>query len=146
MADHYALLGIEPTASVEEIRAAYRKCAGAFHPDRHPGDAEAAKKFCEITRAYETILDPEKRRAYDASGKGNSKSLLESLSEDLESALAIFGQVARFFEVPEPKKRSACTTCGGKGETVFEIGPLIIRNSCPDCEAEKPSPVNSDHS
>jgi len=144
MADYYKLLGVSPSASVEEIRAAYRKCAGEFHPDRHPGDAEVAKKFCEISRAYETISDPEKRRAYDAFGKGRSKNLLESLSEDLESALTIFGQVASLFEVPEPKKRSECTICNGTGETTLEIGPIVIRGSCSSCEVESSSSVNGD--
>lgn len=145
MADYYDLLGVSSTASVEEIRAAYRKCASAFHPDRHPGDDETAKKFCAISHAYGVISDSEKRRSYDASsGKGKSRSLFDSLSDDLESALAIFGKVASFFEVDEPKKRSECTTCKGTGETALEIGPLVIRGSCPDCEVENTSPVNGD--
>lgn len=146
MADYYELLGIPPTASVEEIRAAYRKRAVVFHPDKHPGDAEVAKKFCEISRAYDVLADPDQRRKYDASsGRGGSRSLLDSLSEDLESALAIFGQVASLFEVPEPKKQSECTTCNSTGQTVSEFGPFVITHSCPDCEVENHSPVNEDH-
>jgi DnaJ-class molecular chaperone len=121
MADYYELLGVARTASVEEIRAAYRKRASESHPDRHPGDVQVAKKFCEFSQAYEVLMDSAQRRAYDRSG-----------------------QVASFFEVPEPKKRSECTTCGGTGESLIEIGPLSFKSSCPDCEAEKPSPVSGD--
>lgn len=145
MADYYELLGVPPAASVEEIRAAYRKRAGALHPDRHPGDAEVSKKFCEISKAYEIISDPERRLAYDASSKGKPKSLIDSLSEDIESALEIFGKVASFFEVQEPKKRSECSTCNSTGEIVSEFGPFVITHSCPDCELENISPVNRDY-
>jgi len=147
MADYYELLGVSRTASIEEIRAAYRKRASESHPDRHPGDAEVAKKFCAFSQAYETLTDQDRRRTYDKSGPSeHPKSLFDSLAEDLESALALFGQVASFFEIPEPKKRRECTTCGGTGETTIELGPLTFTQSCPDCEAEKPSPVNGDRS
>lgn len=145
MADYYELLGVSRTASIEEIRAAYRKRARESHPDMHPGDAEVARKFCEISRAYEVLANSDQRRSYDGSGSTpKRKGLFESLADDLESALTVFSQVASFFEVPEPKKRSECTTCGGTGETVLELGPLTLTQSCPDCEAEKPSPVNGD--
>lgn len=136
MADYYDLLGVSRTASVEEIRAAYRKRASESHPDRHPGDAEIARKFCEFSTAYEALLDPARRRAYDRSGSGKPESLFESLAADLESALTIFSQVARFFDVPEPKKRSECTTCKGTGEAAIELGPLVFTRSCPDCEID----------
>lgn len=143
MADYYQLLGVSSAASVEEIRAAYRKCAISFHPDRHPGDDEIARKFCEISRAYDVLADAEQRRAYDqTSGTEKPKSLFDSLSDEIESALAIFGKVSSFFEVQEPKKRSECTACGGTGETVLDLGLITITQSCPDCESEKPSPVN----
>lgn len=134
MADYYELLGVSRAASVEEIRAAYRKRASEYHPDRHPGDAEVAKKFCEFSQAYEVLTDPARRQAYDRSGTPKPKSLLDSLADDLESALSIFAQVASFFEVPEPKNRSECTTCKGTGEAVIELGPLTFTQSCPDCE------------
>jgi DnaJ-class molecular chaperone len=145
MADYYELLGVPPTAPVEEVRAAYRKRAGLLHPDRHPGDSDAVKRFCEISNAYDILADPDQRRAYDAScRKKHPESLLDSLSADLESALTIFSQVVSLFDVPEPKKRSECATCNGSGETTLELGLLIITRSCPDCEAEKPSTVAGD--
>ena len=58
--DPYKVLGVSPDASDEEIKQAYRRLAKQYHPDRNPGDAEAAKKMQEINAAYEQIKNPEK--------------------------------------------------------------------------------------
>jgi curved DNA-binding protein len=67
--DYYKVLGIEPTASTKDIKAAYRKLARKLHPDLNPNDAEAKKKFQEINEANEVLSDPEKRKKYDQYGK-----------------------------------------------------------------------------
>ena len=59
MTDPYKVLGISPDASDEEIKQAYRRLAKKYHPDRNPGDTEAAKKMQEINAAYEQIKNPE---------------------------------------------------------------------------------------
>lgn len=56
--DPYQVLGVSPDASDEEIKSAYRKLAKKYHPDRNPGDQEAARKMQEINAAYEAIKDP----------------------------------------------------------------------------------------
>ena len=67
--DYYEVLGVARTASVEEIKAAYRKCALKWHPDRHPEDkAEAEVKFRESTEAYSVLSDAQKRQVYDTYG------------------------------------------------------------------------------
>lgn len=67
--DYYEVLGIERSATAEEIKKAYRKNALKFHPDKNPGDAEAEKKFKEISEAYEVLSDDKKRQTYDRYGK-----------------------------------------------------------------------------
>mgnify|MGYP006307373801 CR=1 FL=1 len=66
--DYYEVLGIERTASEDQIKKAYRKMAMKFHPDRNPGDKTAETKFKESAEAYEVLRDPEKRRRYDRFG------------------------------------------------------------------------------
>ena len=60
MNDPYRVLGVSPDASDEEIKRAYRRLAKKYHPDRNPGDEEAAKKMQEINAAYEQIKNPDK--------------------------------------------------------------------------------------
>ena len=68
MKDLYSILGVSKTASAEEIKAAYRKLAMRYHPDRNPGDAEAEARFKAISVAYDCLKDPNKRAAYDRYG------------------------------------------------------------------------------
>ena len=66
--DYYAVLGVGPDASAEDIKRAYRRLAREHHPDANPGDVEAEARFKEIAVAYETLSDPERRRRYDTFG------------------------------------------------------------------------------
>jgi len=58
--DPYKILGVSPDASDEEIKRAYRRLAKQYHPDRNPGDEEAARKMQEVNAAYEQIKNPQK--------------------------------------------------------------------------------------
>ena len=67
--DYYKILGIEKTASDEDIKKAYRKLARQLHPDLNPNDKNAHHKFQQVNEANEVLSDPEKRKKYDQYGK-----------------------------------------------------------------------------
>ena len=67
--DLYAILGVERNADEEKIRKTYRQLARRYHPDVNPGDKAAEDRFKEISRAYDVLSDPEKRRNYDEFGE-----------------------------------------------------------------------------
>ena len=66
--DYYEVLGVEKTASADEIKKAFRKLALKYHPDKNPGDKEAEEKFKEVAEAYNVLRDTEKRKQYDQFG------------------------------------------------------------------------------
>ncbi len=67
--DYYKVLGLDKSATQDDIKKAYRKLARKFHPDLNPNDKEAHKKFQQINEANEVLSDPQKRKKYDQYGK-----------------------------------------------------------------------------
>jgi molecular chaperone DnaJ len=97
MSDYYDALEISKTATPEEIKKAYRKKAVQYHPDKNPGDAEAEKRFKEISEAYEVLSDEKKRQIYDRHGKEALSGQMhggrgyETMDEALRTFMDAFG-------------------------------------------------------
>lgn len=64
--DHYRTLGVAPGAGADEVRAAYLRRMREHHPDRRPGDPDAARTARAVNVAYAVLRDQDRRRAYDA--------------------------------------------------------------------------------
>jgi DnaJ-related protein SCJ1 len=67
--DFYKILGVPRSAKERDIKKAFKKMSIKYHPDKNPGDAEAAKKYQDITAAYDALGDAERRRKYDQAGE-----------------------------------------------------------------------------
>lgn len=141
--DYYEVLGLERTATDQEIKRAYRRLAMDHHPDRNPGNREAEERFKEAAEAYQVLSDLEKRKRYDQfghAGMGSSSGFhpngfsgfsdifsafadifgggsTEAVGEDIQLSLKL-----TFLEAVQGCKREVtveqrihCTTCQGSG-------------------------------
>ena len=93
--DPYKVLGVEKTATQDEIKKAYRKLAVKYHPDKNPGDKAAEEKFKEAAEAYEVLSDSEKRRQYDQYGHDGLKGGYRGFQEftNMEDIFSQFGDI-----------------------------------------------------
>jgi len=89
--DFYAVLGVSPTASAEEIRQAYRTQARECHPDARPGDPSAAAQFKIINEAYRVLGTPQLRRAYDS-----ALAMLQASPSDYRAPTEAAGAAGRW--------------------------------------------------
>jgi len=97
--DYYEVLGVEKTASADQIKSAYKKMAIKYHPDRNPGDKEAETKFKEAAEAYDVLRDPEKRQRYDQFGPEgvNGMGGFNAQNMDMNDIFSMFGYMFEGF-------------------------------------------------
>ena len=95
--DYYELLNVSRTASGSEIKAAYRKAALKYHPDRNPGDKEAETRFKEVSEAYEVLTDSRKRQIYDKFGHQGLAGQGYSGPQDVNDIFSSFGSIFEDF-------------------------------------------------
>jgi molecular chaperone DnaJ len=142
MRDYYEVLGVAPDAGADEIKRAYRQLARRYHPDISGDDRAAA--FLELSRAYDVLTDPARRRSYDAALREPATSvdwLSDEVAIDFPSVSSVLdGMRQSFFgELPHARLsavieltseeafwgaqvpflvplRGTCGHCGGRGE------------------------------
>jgi len=155
MADYYELLEVEREADGAQVKAAYRKLALKYHPDRNPGDHEAEERFKSINEAYAVLSDPEKRSRYDQFGSvdesatfsGDIFDIFASVfggnmagarprqrgqpGEDLEAQLSVTLEQAREGETVEIElnRYTTCERCHGDRADPDGAG----KQPCPTC-------------
>ena len=105
--DLYIVLGVERGAPSGDIKKAYRRLARRLHPDINPGDGEAETRFRQVLDAYETLIDPDRRRRYDA-------GQLSGMAEDESASFGFAG-----FDFSSRVHAERTTTFGELFEEVF---------------------------
>lgn len=152
MRDYYDVLGVGQDAGADEIKRAYRQLARRYHPDISGDDRGAA--FLELSRAYNVLSDPDRRRSYDAglardAGAGRGDWLTDEVAIDFPSVSSVLDRMrSSFFGGTPPAALSAeivltpqeafwgtsvpldvplrrtCPRCGGRGEVWEEWCPI----------------------
>lgn len=101
MKDYYYILGLNETATTEEVKKAYRKLSLKFHPDKNDGDEFFTERFKEIQEAYETLVDTSKRKAYDYSRNANSSTKFSNKGDNFNPEIEYFKANKSVFQYDE---------------------------------------------
>ena len=141
MRDYYDVLGVSPDAGADEIKRAYRQLARRYHPDIS-GD-ERGTAFLEVSRAYEILNDPARRRAYDARlrvGRSPEADRADWLSDevaiDFPSVASLLDRMRHSFFGETPVASLAANVIVSPHEAFFGTVVLLavpLRRTCPRC-------------
>jgi len=118
--DYYRLLGVEPSATPEQIHSAYRRLARAYHPDIHPGSAETIVRMARLNVAKSILLDGASRAAYDLSRERirNSSEPIRARNSPDDSARAVQAR-STTPRSPRPVDRNAALM-------LVIVAPLVV--------------------
>jgi len=122
--DFYQVLGLERSASAEEIKKAYRKMALQFHPDRNPGNKEAEDKFKEAAEAYEVLSDPNKRARYDQYGHEGMRGTDFRPFTDVNDIFSTFVTSSAAVSAEASLMRCSARKRGSAGNPVQRLAPI----------------------
>jgi len=158
--NYYEILGVSKESSSDDIKKAYRNLAKLYHPDKNPNNSEAEENFKQVSEAYETLSDPEKKNRYDNAerfsgfgfnntGRQRPIRVGESIKLNVKLTLEeIFSGVKKTYKF---KRNDICSSCDGHGGTDIitcstcngsgilvqtfntPIGYIRQAIECPDC-------------
>ena len=143
--DYYEVLGVDKSASVDDIKKAYRKLAMKYHPDRNPGDKSAEEKFKEVGEAYEVLSDADKRSRYDSYGFAGvdpnfNPNAGGGFGGGFGGAGFDFGDIFGDFFGGGASSRSASQNAPRRGENVMARLELTFEEAAFGCEKEVSAP------
>ncbi|MFH2046579.1 MAG: molecular chaperone DnaJ [Pseudomonadota bacterium] len=151
--DYYEILGIDRNADSNELKAAYRKLALKYHPDRNPGDKESEENFKEAAEAYEVLHDSQKRAIYDQYGHQGLSGTGFSGFGGFEDIFSSFGDIFEDFFGFGGNSRSRSRSQRGSDlrydvtlsfmEAAFGIEKEITiekAETCPECSGSGSEP------
>lgn len=137
--EYYDILGIDKSASQNDIKKAYYKCSAKYHPDKTGGGDEAlTEKFKQCNEAYEVLSDPEKRQSYDQYGKEGPPQFgffnfnRKNKTEDLHIEISVTLEDLYYGKTINHKynKHVCCKDCKGSGSS------KDVKTTCTDCQGK----------
>ena len=133
--DFYVILGVDRDATRRDVKRAYTRLARRYHPDLNPGDREAAALYRRATEAYETLMDPERREAYDAHGQTDEQVPVEGIEfHGFDFSSPAQGTSATFSELFDSRARGRSEP--EKGSDLFGDVELTFEEALHGVERE----------